>query len=41
METTLKNNSQPTSVAVLMINAQGMLITVVFLGCVMPVLVAF
>ena len=28
MEATLKNNSQPTSVAVLMINAQGMLISV-------------
>ena len=28
MGTTLKNNLQPTSVAVLMINAQGMLITV-------------
>ena len=28
MEATLKNNSQPTSVAVLMINAHGMLISV-------------
>ena len=28
MEAPLKNNSQPTSVAVLMINAQGMLISV-------------
>ena len=28
MEATLKDNLQPTSVAVLMINAQGMLITV-------------